>query len=262
MFSPYLSDIEHSNKKGYIYLFKILIDNNSFKFGHTTKNIKERLLGYRYHIYDIHYANCSLVKEREYLIKKYLLNDILFNRIQGKEYFSGPFDKIVEVFKYISNLDEENILYYICNKDKCLDITVCNKEKEEEKTINESENETEEDDDTENKDDTENETENEEDNDTENENKTEDEDENKNNKSIKCTICHKEFTSKRYLTIHLKSHVLKFLHQQQIKQKDKEIISTSFEEEKTFNKKQAMYNLKKMNDEDNLYDISNSEAEH
>jgi len=61
-----------------------------------------------------------------------------------------------------------------------------------------------------------------------------------------------------------KNNVLKFLHQQQIKQKkkEKEIISTSFEEEKTFNKKQAIYNLKKINNEDNLYDISNSEAEH
>lgn len=88
-----------------------------------------RLSQYREYIFDIHYVDCSLVKEREYLIKSYLLNNSLFKCVQGNEYFSGPFHQILEVFNFISNLNDDKILYYINNKHISLNINKNTKKK-------------------------------------------------------------------------------------------------------------------------------------
>jgi hypothetical protein len=137
MYSKEIQDVESSNNKGYIYLFKILIQKDSFKFGHTTRNIRDRLCNYKDYIFDIYYVNVSLIKEREFLIKRYLLNDKLFKCVKGYEYFSGPFEKVLEIFNYISTLDDSSILYYINNKNILIDVTKIEKQLEEveEKTI-------------------------------------------------------------------------------------------------------------------------------
>ena len=98
-----------------------------------------------------------------------MLNNSLFKCVQGNEYFSGPFPQILEVFNFISNLNDDKILYYINNKHISLNI---NEEKHEKENINNIENEK----------------------------------QHIIKQKYYCDICNREFTSSRGLKVHIISH--------------------------------------------------------